>query len=50
VIVVSHDPRIGHFATETVRLLDGRVVSEDEYEAALLMAGEPLQGEQEVRP
>ena len=38
VIVVSHDPRIGHFATQTVRLLDGRVVSEDEYEAALLMA------------
>jgi putative ABC transport system ATP-binding protein len=38
VVVVSHDPRIGHFATQTIRLLDGRVVSEDEYEAALLMA------------
>jgi putative ABC transport system ATP-binding protein len=49
VIVVSHDPRIGHFATETVRLLDGRVVSEGESEAALLMAGDPQQGEQEVR-
>jgi putative ABC transport system ATP-binding protein len=38
VVVVSHDPRIGHFATQTIRLLDGRVVSEDEYEAALRMA------------
>jgi putative ABC transport system ATP-binding protein len=38
VIVVSHDPRISHFATETLRLLDGRLVSEDEYEAALRLA------------
>jgi putative ABC transport system ATP-binding protein len=38
VVVVSHDPRIAHFATHTIRLLDGRVVSEAEYEAALAMA------------
>ncbi|MEW6568722.1 MAG: ABC transporter ATP-binding protein [Chloroflexota bacterium] len=38
VIVVSHDPRITHFATDIVRLLDGRVVDEREYEAALQQA------------
>jgi putative ABC transport system ATP-binding protein len=38
VIVVSHDARIAHFATHTVRLLDGRVVGEEEYEAALQLA------------
>lgn len=31
VCVVSHDPRMSHFATHRVFLLDGRVVSEDEY-------------------
>jgi putative ABC transport system ATP-binding protein len=35
VVVVSHDPRIAHFATHTVRLLDGRLVDEQEYEASL---------------
>ncbi len=38
VIVVSHDPRLTRFATDIVRLLDGRVVGEDEYEAALQLA------------
>ena len=38
VIVVSHDPRILRFATQTIRLLDGRVVGEAEYEAALALA------------
>jgi putative ABC transport system ATP-binding protein len=38
IIVVSHDPRIAHFSTHTIRLLDGRVVSEAEYEAALALA------------
>jgi ABC-type lipoprotein export system ATPase subunit len=35
VIAVSHDPRITQFATETVRLIDGRVVNEAEYRSAL---------------
>jgi putative ABC transport system ATP-binding protein len=35
ILVVSHDPRITRFATRTLLLLDGRVVSEAEYAAAL---------------
>jgi len=35
VVAVSHDPRITQFATETVRLIDGRVVDEAEYRSAL---------------
>jgi putative ABC transport system ATP-binding protein len=31
VCVVSHDPRMSHFATHRVFLLDGRVVTEEEY-------------------
>jgi putative ABC transport system ATP-binding protein len=38
VIVVSHDPRMLRYATHTIRLLDGRVVGETEYEAALALA------------
>jgi putative ABC transport system ATP-binding protein len=38
VIVVSHDPRMLRYATHTIRLLDGRVVGEAEYEAALALA------------
>ena len=38
VIVVSHDPRILRYATHIIRLLDGRVVGEAEYEAALALA------------
>lgn len=34
VLVVTHDPRMAHFATQTIRLLDGRIVSAEEYEAA----------------
>jgi putative ABC transport system ATP-binding protein len=34
VLVVTHDPRIAAFATHTIRLLDGRIVSAEEYEAA----------------
>ena len=33
VLMVTHDPRLTRFATATVRILDGRVVSADEYEA-----------------
>ncbi len=35
VIMVTHDPRLAAFATDTLRLIDGRLVSLDEYEAAL---------------
>jgi putative ABC transport system ATP-binding protein len=35
VLVVSHDPRITRFANRSLLLLDGRVVSEDEYAAAM---------------
>ncbi len=34
VVVVSHDPRMTHFATHTICLLDGRVVPQAEYDAA----------------
>jgi putative ABC transport system ATP-binding protein len=36
VLVVTHDPRMNRFATHTVFLLDGRVVSESEYQSAVL--------------
>jgi putative ABC transport system ATP-binding protein len=32
ILVVTHDQRMTHFATPVVRLLDGRIVSEEEYE------------------
>ncbi|MCA1954059.1 MAG: ABC transporter ATP-binding protein [Anaerolinea sp.] len=34
VVVVTHDPRMTRFATHTLYLLDGHIVSEAEYEAA----------------
>jgi len=34
IVVVSHDRRMQHFATNTLYLLDGRVVNESEYQAA----------------
>ncbi len=34
VVVVTHDPRMHHFATSKVYLLDGKVVSEAEFQAA----------------
>jgi len=44
VLVVSHDPRVTHHATQTLYLLDGRVVSSSDYEAALAGAeGEATQ-------
>ncbi len=42
VLVVSHDPRIGRYATMTIRLLDGRVVDEKTYEAAIEEPAERL--------
>jgi putative ABC transport system ATP-binding protein len=38
VLVVTHDPRMIHFATHTLHLLDGRLVDEQEYNAALASA------------
>lgn len=40
VLVVTHDPRMTRFATNKIFLLDGRVVSEEEYQSAAL---DPLQ-------
>jgi len=36
VLVVTHDPRMTRFATHKIFLLDGRVVSEEEYRLATL--------------
>jgi putative ABC transport system ATP-binding protein len=36
VLVVTHDPRMIRFATHRIYLLDGRIVSEDEYQSAAL--------------
>jgi putative ABC transport system ATP-binding protein len=33
VLMVTHDPRLTRFATDTIRILDGRIVSAAEYEA-----------------
>ncbi|HEY6072287.1 MAG TPA: ABC transporter ATP-binding protein [Anaerolineales bacterium] len=38
VLVVSHDPRMTRFATHRIFLLDGRTVSESEYQSAALDA------------
>jgi putative ABC transport system ATP-binding protein len=35
IVVVTHDPRMVRFATHTVRLLDGHIVTEEEYNAAV---------------
>ena len=40
VVVVTHDPRMTRFSTHTVRLLDGRIVTAAEYEAAIAMLTE----------
>jgi putative ABC transport system ATP-binding protein len=39
IFVVTHDHRMKHFATQMVYLLDGRVVTEKEYQAADLSGG-----------
>lgn len=38
VVVVTHDPRMTRYATHTVRLLDGHIVTEEEYNAAIAAA------------
>jgi putative ABC transport system ATP-binding protein len=40
VLVVSHDPRMTRFATHRIFLLDGRIVSEAEYQSAALDAAQ----------
>jgi putative ABC transport system ATP-binding protein len=40
VLVVTHDPRMTRFATHKIFLLDGRVVSEAEYQSAALESAE----------
>ena len=37
VMVVTHDPRMTHFATQIVRLLDGKIVDEAAYNAAVAL-------------
>lgn len=41
VLVVTHDSRMIRFATHKIFLLDGRIVSEDEYQSATLEAIQP---------
>ncbi len=42
VLMVTHDPRLTVFATHTIRLIDGRVVTEAEYDQALALAAAQL--------
>ncbi len=42
IVVVTHDIRIKHFATHFVYLLDGKIVSEAEYDAASVFQGENI--------
>ena len=37
VLMVTHDPRLTAFATNILRLVDGQVVTAEEYEAAMVM-------------
>jgi putative ABC transport system ATP-binding protein len=36
VLVVTHDPRMAHFASHRIFILDGKIVSENEYRSASL--------------
>ncbi len=38
VLMVTHDPRLTRFASDTIRILDGRLVSAEEYEARANLA------------
>jgi putative ABC transport system ATP-binding protein len=42
VLVVTHDPRMRQFATHMVFLLDGKLVSEDVYNAAVTLSSEKV--------
>ena len=41
VLVVTHDPRMMRFATQIIYLLDGHVVSDEEYQSAVLETSQP---------
>jgi putative ABC transport system ATP-binding protein len=41
VLVVTHDPRMTRFATHKIFLLDGRIVSEEQYQSAALESIQP---------
>lgn len=41
ILVVTHDPRMTRFATHKIFLLDGRIVSEEDYQSAALEALPP---------
>ena len=45
VLVVTHDPRMTRFATHKIFLLDGKIVSEHEYQSAILEDTQGLQGD-----
>jgi putative ABC transport system ATP-binding protein len=40
VVVVTHDPRMLQFASQVIYLLDGRIVDENEYQAAAALLGQ----------
>lgn len=42
IVVVTHDPRMARFATHTIRLLDGSIVTEEEYNAAIAVEVEEV--------
>lgn len=42
VLVVSHDPRMRRFATHMVFLLDGQIVDEEQYNAAITLASNEI--------
>jgi putative ABC transport system ATP-binding protein len=39
VLVVTHDPRMSAYTTHTVHMLDGRIVSEADYQQAITVVG-----------
>ncbi len=41
VLVVTHDPRMTRFATHKIFLLDGQIVSEEQYQSAALESIQP---------
>jgi putative ABC transport system ATP-binding protein len=52
IIVVTHDPRMTHFATHVLYILDGRLVSHEAYEqasSAALQANTPQEIRDEIR-
>jgi putative ABC transport system ATP-binding protein len=49
VLVVTHDPRMTRFATHKIFLLDGHVVSEDEYQSAVLEVPQVVTEELEIK-